>query len=220
MRMDKLKGHIKSAAAILLSLGVLMSTTGFSIYKHHCQQQQKSSYSLFIPADSCDKHDANPESSTCCPQETTQNKAASEDNCCTEDNQVHILDTAGLLNHATPQLKVITIAHLQLPALLQNMAPDNFRIDMKRHGSDASPPPLTTQQYLSLIQVFTIWSLHRNSPADKSRISIPGVSLWKANSMEMNRPAYPRKRLLQAIHFVQIITSAKHIWKNYIPCYS
>lgn len=159
--MNKLKKHIVSFFSILLALVILMTTSGFSIYTHHCNHNHTNYYSVFTPSAKCNIHLPKPAIKSCCntaePAAMPQCDTSPSDNgCCTNKTQVLKLDTKTVLSNSTIVIKSIeTLSFIMLVTFnITNIEKVNTAI--LSYQCAESPPPLTTTEYLSYIQVYTI----------------------------------------------------------------
>jgi hypothetical protein len=159
--MNKLKKHIISFVSIALSLVIVMTTSGFSVYVHHCNHNHANYYSLFVPSHNCNMHAPKTKVKSCCqtkePAATPQCDESPNDNgCCTDKSQVVKLDTKTVLDNTIPTIKPIEIpSFIMLLAYSYRSFEINDTVVSIQQFSE-SPPPLTTSEYLSYIQVYII----------------------------------------------------------------
>ncbi|MFA6403609.1 MAG: hypothetical protein WCX31_18590 [Salinivirgaceae bacterium] len=159
--MNKLKKHIVGFFFITLSLVILMTTSGFSIYVHHCNKSQTDTYSLFVPSDGCEKHQPNTVEKSCCAVKADNScancqKQESGQSCCTNHKQVLKLYTPTVLNHTVPVLKIHEIEWF--PTLYSIGVESLTSLIQKEsiHYLDKLPPPFSVHDFLARIQVYLI----------------------------------------------------------------
>lgn len=149
--MHRLKKNIGNIIKITLAIVVLMSTSGFKIYSHHCNTTHTHNYSIFIPAEEC-QHAKAESLQSCCHKQDTTTKTK---DCCKNESKTVKLSTDTIISHTSPILEAIelniSIDHLLLNQnkLALNNSYQNFLIQ-------ESPPPFLVPEYLSLIQVYII----------------------------------------------------------------
>lgn len=159
--MQKIQHHIKAIFTMALAVVVLFSASGFSLYSHHCNHSHTVDYSIYLPVDACDyeQEESNaidcckPAVETCC---SANNEIPEEDDCCTNTAKYVKLDVKTLLNQANSSINALNAIQL-LACTPSNSTLFSFEIDEERKDTfDESPPPITTPQYLSFIQVYIL----------------------------------------------------------------
>jgi hypothetical protein len=161
--MNRLKKNIKSFTTILLSLLVLFSTSGLTIYNHHCNSNKTNDYSLFLPDDKCEIQTHQPNTKSCCeldnaikPDSDYTLQEENDETCCTNFVKVVKIDTQTLLNHPTPSLRLneiqsnLFIAFFDCYTIKYHAA-----VKQTQYQGDLALP-LSTTEYLALIQVYII----------------------------------------------------------------
>lgn len=162
--MAKTKEHINNVFSILLVTLVLFSTSGFSIYSHHCNHNNVSNYSIIVPAEECGHQNESFETESCCKVEIEAEPSCCQkpdptpekDDCCSDTMHLVKLETEILLNHTTPIVKVNKAVLLCAVLVFNNLAFNNAPIGIQTELISESPPPISVNAYLSLIQVFLI----------------------------------------------------------------
>lgn len=151
--------HIKSIVSSIIAIVVLFTTTGFTIYSHHCINSNTHNYSLLIPADVCNHYAAN---SSCCQAEKQSccapTKADSQNhdpNCCKNQKEVKKLVVDSILFQTAPILKAIEL-NISIDHLLLNQNKLAYHNTFQNFIIQESPPPILAPEYLSLIQVYII----------------------------------------------------------------
>jgi len=159
--MQKIKTHIATLFALLLAFIVLVSTSGFSIYSHHCSHNNIHNYSIILPAEACNHDTEEIENASCCKVEIEERccentePISEKDDCCSDTEKIIKLDSEILLNHTTPIVKV-SESVLLLAVIIDSDFLFNTFYGVKSNLINESPPPITVSEYLSQIQVFLI----------------------------------------------------------------
>lgn len=160
--MKQVKKYTSNFITLVLATVLLMSTSGFRIYTHTCNHKHTQTYSLLIPVKVCHHQTSEQASMSCCQTSTEKQTCShcalnhSEKNCCSDQQKVVKLNTKTVLAQSLPELKVNLIQicpvipfcqlHLELSAI-----ETGEEVSIKE-----SPPPVSTPQYLSKIQVYRI----------------------------------------------------------------
>ena len=162
--MNRLKKHIKSFTTILLSLLVLLSTSGLTIYNHHCDSNNTNDYSVFLAVNNCDLHTHKPLALSCCEVDSEAIhtdahcvlQAENDETCCTNFTKVVKLDAQTLLNHSTPSLKLNEVQSNLFIAFLDSYSIKfHSTIKQTRYPGELAMP-ISTPEYLAFIQVYII----------------------------------------------------------------
>lgn len=158
--MNTLKKHILQIFSITLSLVILMTTGGFSIHVHHCNHNHTSNFSLFMQPHNCNIHSTKSVKKSCCSTDEAvslpQCDTSNDNGCCTDKAQWVKLDTKTILHNTIPNVKPIEIQcfNMLMPYSFRSLETNNT--SELTHQFAESPPPLTTDEYLSRIQVYLI----------------------------------------------------------------
>ncbi|WP_159038489.1 HYC_CC_PP family protein [Brumimicrobium mesophilum] len=128
-----------------------VSTTGVTIYKHHCSHGGEF-YGVYVDVE----HGCEPEvieeveiAHECC-SSGNENTLQVEDDCCDNDVQVYQIDT----DLATNDVKIDFINNFALP--FSNSVFVSFPEYKNISTSNKAPPSLTTLERLSLFQSYLI----------------------------------------------------------------
>jgi hypothetical protein len=161
--MNRIKKYIKSFTTILLSMLVLFSTSGLTIYNHHCNSNKTNYYSLFLAIENGNIHEHEPLAKSCCELDDAIKQDSNctlqvenDETCCTNFAKVIKLDTQTLLNHSTPSLKLNEIQSNLFIAFFDYYSLKFHPIVNQTLYSGDLALPLSTPEYLALIQVYII----------------------------------------------------------------
>ncbi|MBI9068851.1 MAG: hypothetical protein JEZ09_16260 [Salinivirgaceae bacterium] len=160
--MKRLKKYIVNFTTLVLAIVVLLSTSGFKIYSHHCNTSNTHNYSIIIPAENCSHHNEKTQAKSCCVVAEEQaavshcENSAEKKPCCTNIEQIVKLDTKSLLNHSTPTLKIVELEFSTNHFIVTNQNIINTNKKTNSYSNRKSPPPYSVPEYLSLIQVYII----------------------------------------------------------------
>lgn len=141
----------KNIFLLFLVVIFFISTTGVTVYKHHCSHGGMF-YGVFVDV----SHDCEPEiveavndSNECCAT-TSSNGLQVEEECCTSDVQMYQIDT----DLATNDSKIEFVNHFtySFSNSLYFSIPEYRVITI----SNKAPPALTTPKRLSLYQIYLI----------------------------------------------------------------
>lgn len=141
----------KTNIFVLFLVGLFfISTTGITIYKHHCSHGGEF-YGVFVDvAHDCEPEDAKEvEKHACCSGAISKSLEVNED-CCTSDVQMYQIDTDLALNDfeinfLTPvTFSTLSSVAFSIPELAINTFPNK------------APPLLTTSERLALFQIYLI----------------------------------------------------------------
>ena len=83
---------VNKIASFLLVVIVLISTSGFTVFKHSCLSENTTEYSIIIPDFNCDhsEHDDHASLPSCCLiHDPVKDESCGESNCC--DTEVHMV---------------------------------------------------------------------------------------------------------------------------------
>jgi hypothetical protein len=160
--MEKLKQNTTRFLSLILAIIVWASSSGFSFYSHTCSHSGAKNHSLFIPAeksehatiesinDSCCKI---MEETSCC--ETPQKEKEKTADCCDDQKEFKKLDTQTLVSQNIIELK--SLKTLIIEALFANtFLANSYKNNDFDLSFDEWPPPKSTLQFLSNIQVYII----------------------------------------------------------------
>ncbi len=141
--------------AILAMLVLLLSTSGFKIYSHHCGQSDETTYSLFVLVESCVCNSSGADLCSCCSTDNSEKCASGcEEGCCQNEEQFSKLEvktpfyTSGF-NFEASQL-VLFVSPLSDIIEDFTAAENNVLWQLVSEP----PPPLPLSSFLSKIQVY------------------------------------------------------------------
>lgn len=86
---------IRNSISLLLSLVVLVTTSGFTVFKHHCTTENTSQLSFMIEDFDCDHNDHEHDSlplSCCTPHGQDTEESCEPENCCDTESYVVMLN--------------------------------------------------------------------------------------------------------------------------------
>ncbi|WP_289053207.1 hypothetical protein [uncultured Carboxylicivirga sp.] len=132
---------------------VLVVTSGFSLYSHHCSHKEIANYSILVPVESCSCVDA--VVSSCCElKETTTCNNSCEDDCCKDQQKFSKLDAEILFNVSLIEFhaNVINLLLTEQNNDVGDISSARFNI-LWRLVSEP-PPPLSNSDFRSLVQVY------------------------------------------------------------------
>lgn len=90
-----MKAVLKNIFSVLLAAVVITTTSGFMVFKHHCNTQRSTEYSVLVPAFECDhyNHKHSEKLPSCCAlPEAINSESCSTDDCCETDSFIVKLD--------------------------------------------------------------------------------------------------------------------------------
>lgn len=90
-----MKAVLKNILSVLLAAVVITTTSGFTVFKHHCNTQRSTEYSVLVPAFECDhyNHKQSEKLPPCCVSpEAIDEESYSTDDCCETDSFIVKLD--------------------------------------------------------------------------------------------------------------------------------
>lgn len=96
-----MKAVVKNILSVLLAVVVITTTSGFAVFKHHCNTQRITEYSLLVPAFDCDhyNHGYSGDLPPCCATHNTdKGESCANDDCCKTDSYIVKLDLT-TVNH-------------------------------------------------------------------------------------------------------------------------
>ncbi len=136
---------------LVLATAVLMSSFGFAMDMHYCQNELKS-ISLFGTAESC--HDQKVPASTtmACHEPAEQDAPPCEDDCCSQQ-------TLQIADHDTPEIVVPSVLLPSVPffvAFVQAFVLGTFRTVDTVIPHHIDPPPGLNKDLLVMIQSFLL----------------------------------------------------------------
>ncbi len=155
--MAKLKKHINSFLSALVALIVLASTSGFTLYSHTCSHKHITTYALFVPANPChhELEKSGTEKPSCCSVTKVKTKTPPKNNHCTNKHELKKLDTKTVVSSGPDEIRSLNT--IVIRALNESTFYTHQPVvDVNNIRFDESPPPKTTPQYLSEIQVYLI----------------------------------------------------------------
>jgi len=138
--------------ALLCAIMLLLTTNGFSLYSHHCKKHNTTSYSILLPNKACACHENNSEepyatnTSACC---TTQ-----KSDCCTDREQFSKLDIQSFLNTSFSSAPILVFINTILHHINQDLSKPIIDFNVLWQSVCEPPPPKSTIQLLSIIQVY------------------------------------------------------------------
>ncbi len=159
--MITIKRHIRNLTALVLSVVVLLGTSGFKIYSHHCNNANIHNYSILIPANQCSHNTDKANKNSCCKLidksccEQLIHKT-NDGTCCTNSEEYIKLDIETLLNYTAPQIKLSDFALLIFFLSVIKDADIYASPTLYNQYIKKTIPPLSTHQFLSHIQVYLI----------------------------------------------------------------
>ena len=148
--------RINIFVAYYMAFMILMGTTGFSVYRHHCSTQNSTQISLFIDLTGCDHEDEHHSDATsCCSHEheeatgccdaTSDHATCSssvtdeESNCCnTEKKHFRLIAKYDLPNLVVEKVQFIPI----LLAVFELTTEDKSSVEYFKYSFGESGPPL------------------------------------------------------------------------------
>jgi len=142
-------------AAILMALLIMLSSTGFSMDVHYCQDQLKS-VSLFGKAKSCHEKQSTlacHQTKKSCHQEEDGISKADKDNCC--HNEAVVIEKSDLDATAT-QIATLQDIHLDFVAALIAVYVFNYDVQVDYQSYVQYKPPLPDRDVQILYQTFLI----------------------------------------------------------------
>ena len=142
-------------AAISMALLMMLSSTGFSMDVHYCQDQLKS-VSLFGKAKSCHEKQSTPachQTKKSCHQEEDGISEADKDNCC--HNEAVVIEKSDLDGTAT-QIATLQDIHLDFVAALIVVYVFNYDVQVDYQSYVQYKPPLPDRDVQILYQTFLI----------------------------------------------------------------
>ena len=142
--------------AYFMAIIILMGSTGFSVYRHHCNTKNTTSISLFIDLTACEHdhdQDHHSDQNTCCSHEaepsccdahsdhnTCNSEATDEDsNCCNTEKKYFKL----MVKYDIPILVVEKVQYIPiLLAVFNVLTEDISSVEYFKHSLGDSGPPL------------------------------------------------------------------------------
>ncbi len=139
---------IKHIFAISIAVVFLLSTSGFTIYSHHCSSSN-SSYTVSIfkslaTCSNCGSHiKQNIEKETCCASKTSCSINNTENNCCSTQEQFLKIVVDYNIPSEKYNTEITTIEVIQIELLLQENYTEpilfpicNFSLPPPKHGAE------------------------------------------------------------------------------------
>jgi len=126
-RLKEMTLVLRNSFSFLLGMIVLITTSGFTVFKHHCNTENTSQYSFIIEDFNCDNngHDHVKALPTCCAEKHENTGVACEDgNCCDTESYVVKLDIT-LDQQKAPKKPILVmesgepVNHIESPSLSQ-----------------------------------------------------------------------------------------------------
>lgn len=162
--MQKRAKHINSFFSLLLALIVVLSTSGFKLYTHHCSTSHIQNVSIIIPAEACGHAEQTEQNTSCCIIEEPSKDACCQtseplnetDNCCTDNEEFVKLEVQTVLNHTTPVVKENSTDSFIALFVVNTFLSYSSQSNPETNLINTSPPPINVTEYLSRIQVYLI----------------------------------------------------------------
>jgi len=155
--MVKTKQHIAHKVMALFSaITILLSTSGFSLYSHHCNHQNQYSYSIFTPTAPCACQAGTAENSCCKNDVKATCQEKSKKDCCTNKKHFSKLDIQTIAQSSTVDFSKLTITDVLPYFELRLTLSSTTSYNVAWQQSTEPPPPLSAKEFLSNIQVYII----------------------------------------------------------------
>lgn len=139
---------LQQVSHILVMLSVLLSTSGFVVQRHYCQNTLKHT-TLFVSSPSC--HEEATDKASCPMHQPGHGESQDQGNCCNDESELVKLDQQVVV---TPELIVqpvfMAIMAIVWPALVTFPAPDTDRETYLSY----KPPPLVCLDIPVSLQTF------------------------------------------------------------------
>lgn len=138
-----MKLGLRNSVSILVAMILLISTSGFTVFKHHCNTQNISQFSFIIEDFNCGHNDYDHEHiapSCCAESHANADRACEGGNCCDTESYVVKLDITidiqKVLKHSIPLIGLAEAANpIEVPTLSKDSKHILIHNDL--------PPPLS-----------------------------------------------------------------------------
>ena len=138
-----MKAVLKNILSVLLAAVVITTTSGFTVFKHHCNTQSSTEYSVLVPAFECDhyNHEQSEKLPPCCAlPEDTKERSCSTDDCCETERFIIKLDIT-IDNHNISN-KLLVDTYIE-PAFFEDIVNQVSNETICILISNDLPPPLS-----------------------------------------------------------------------------
>lgn len=143
---EKVINTFRCFVAIILIGVILLITSGFKLYGHHCSHKNVANYSILIPAESC----AVIEKVDCCCEADSNNCSA---NCCSNKQQFSRYEIESFFSSigvGYENVKVLFFSTI-LPNVTTPLISFNVNVLWQLV---VEPPPTPLNRFLSVVQVY------------------------------------------------------------------
>jgi len=142
----------RSLIGLLLSL-LLLTTSGFSIYSHHCSHEGLVRYSVLLPAEPC-SCDVDEPVSCCGVNAFKACDTGCEEDCCKDKQQFNKLDIEGYSIVSTLDFSPLVL-DLYLPEVYSIIEFTSLGfVNVLWQLVSEPPPPHSVNKFLSIIQLY------------------------------------------------------------------